>query len=118
MYLSDSSASARENGFDITVSVKNDGSVKTGEVIQIYAKALEDKNEVRNYRLVGFKRIELGVGEASDVTIGITADALKVVTDEGERVIPSGKIAIYAGFGQPDERTAELYGSKAVELII
>ena len=116
--VSDSSASARENGFDITVSVKNDGSVKTGEVIQIYAKALEDKNEVRNYKLVGFKRIELAAGEASDVTIGITADALKVVTDEGERVIPSGKIAIYAGFGQPDERTAELYGSKAVELII
>ena len=116
--VSDSSASARENGFDITVSVKNDGSVKTGEVIQIYAKALEDKNEVRNYRLVGFKRIELAAGEASDVTIGITADALKVVTDEGERVTPSGKLAIYAGFGQPDERTAELYGSKAVELII
>ena len=116
--VSDSSASARENGFDITVSVKNDGSVKTGEVIQIYAKALEDKNEVRNYKLVGFKRIELAAGEASDVTIGITADALKVVTDEGERVIPSGKIAIYAGFGQPDERTAELYGCRAVELII
>ena len=116
--VSDSSAAARENGFDITVSVKNEGSVKTGEVVQIYAKALEDKNEVRNYRLVGFKRVSLDAGETSDVTIGITSDALKVITEDGVKVIPEGKIAIYAGFGQPDERTAELYGSKAFEIII
>lgn len=116
--VSDSSAAARENGFDITVSVKNEGSVKTGEVVQIYAKALEDKNEVRNYRLVGFKRVSLDAGETSDVTIGITSDALKVITEDGGKVVPEGKIAIYAGFGQPDERTAELYGSKAFEIII
>ena len=117
-FVSDTSAAARKNGFDIAVSVKNVGSVKTGEVVQIYAKALEDKNEVRNYRLVGFKRVCLDAGESADVTISITADALKVVVEDGERVTPSGKIALYAGFGQPDERTAELYGSKAVELII
>ena len=116
--VSDSSAAARENGFDITVSVKNEGSVKTGEVVQIYAKALEDKNEVRNYRLVGFKRVSLDAGETSDVTIGITSDALKVITEDGGKVVPEGKIAIFAGFGQPDERTAELYGSKAFEIII
>ena len=116
--VSDASASARENGFDVTVSVKNEAAVKTGDVIQIYAKALEDKNEVRNYKLVGFKRVYLDAGESADVNIGITADALKVVAEDGTRVTPSGKIAIYAGFGQPDERTAELYGSKAVELFI
>ena len=116
--VSDTSANARENGFDVTVSVKNEGSVKTGEVVQIYAKALEDKNEVRNYKLIGFKRITLDAGESADVTISITADALKVVTDDGERVTPTGKIAIYAGFGQPDKRTAELYGADAFEMTI
>ena len=116
--VSDTSANARENGFDVTVSVKNEGSVKTGEVVQIYAKALEDKNEVRNYKLIGFKRITLDAGESADVTISITADALKVVTDDGERVTPSGKIAVYAGFGQPDKRTAELYGADAFEMTI
>ena len=116
--VSDTSANARVNGFDVTVSVKNEGSVKTGDVIQIYAKALEDKNEVRNFRLVGFKRIALDADESADVTVCIAADALKVVTEDGARVTPSGKIAIYAGFGQPDERTAELCGSKAVEMFI
>ncbi|MCR5288118.1 MAG: glycoside hydrolase family 3 C-terminal domain-containing protein [Saccharofermentans sp.] len=116
--VSDTSANARENGFDVTVSVKNEGSVKTGEVVQIYAKALEDKNEVRNYKLIGFKRITLDAGESADVTISITADSLKVVTDDGERVTPTGKIAIYAGFGQPDKRTAELYGADAFEMTI
>ncbi len=116
--VSDTSEAAREKGFDITVSVKNKGGIKTGEVVQIYAKALEDKNEVKNYKLVGFKRICLEAGESADVTIGITSDALKVVNDEGARITPTGKIAIYAGFGQPDERTAELYGSNAVELFI
>ncbi|MBO4449658.1 MAG: glycoside hydrolase family 3 C-terminal domain-containing protein [Clostridiales bacterium] len=116
--ISDTSAAARENGFDITVSVKNEGSMKTGDVVQIYAKALEDKNEVRNYRLVGFKRISLEAGEAKDVVISITSDALKVITEDGSKVVPEGKIAIFAGLGQPDERTAELYGSKAAELTI
>ncbi|MBE7070290.1 MAG: glycoside hydrolase family 3 protein [Ruminococcaceae bacterium] len=115
--ISDVSA-ARENGFDITISVKNEGAVKTGDVVQIYAKALEDKNEVRNYKLVGFKRISLDAGASEDVVISVTADALKVVKEDGSKAVPEGKIAIYAGFGQPDERTAELYGAKAAEILI
>ena len=115
---SDTSASARENGLDITVSVKNNGTLKTGEVVQLYAKALEDKNEVRNFKLVGFKRICLEAGASEDVVISITSDALKVVKEDGSKAVPEGKIAIYAGFGQPDERTAELYGTKAVEIDI
>lgn len=116
--ISDTSSDARDKGFEITVSIKNEGSVKTGEVVQIYAKALDDKNEVRNYRLVGFKRITLGAGESSDIAISITADALKVVNDDGARVTPSGRLAIYAGFGQPDKRTAELYGAEDYKKIV
>ena len=115
---SDTSASARENGLDITVSVKNNGTLKMGEVVQLYAKALEDKNEVRNFKLVGFKRICLEAGASEDVVISITSDALKVVKEDGSKAVPEGKIAIYAGFGQPDERTAELYGTKSVEIDI
>ena len=115
---SDTSASARENGLDITVSVKNNGTLKTGEVVQLYAKALEDKNEVRNFKLVGFKRICLEAGASEDVVISITSDSMKVVKEDGSKAVPEGKIAIYAGFGQPDERTAELYGTKAVEIDI
>ncbi|MDO4876153.1 MAG: glycoside hydrolase family 3 C-terminal domain-containing protein [Oscillospiraceae bacterium] len=115
---SDTSASARENGLDITVSVKNNGTLKTGEVVQLYAKALEDKNEVRNFKLVGFKRICLDAGASEDVVISITSDSLKVVKEDGSKAVPEGKIAIYAGFGQPDERTAELYGTKSVEIDI
>lgn len=116
--VSDSSDSARENGFDITVSVKNEGAIKTGEVVQIYAKALEDKNEVRNYKLVGFKRIELEKGQAEDVVLYINPDSLKVYDDEGNKVTPEGKIKIYAGFGQPDERTKQLYKTPALEVTI
>ena len=116
--VSDSSASARENGFDITVSVKNEGAIKTGEVVQIYAKALEDKNEVRNFKLVGFKRVELEKGQSEDVILHIDSDSLKVFDDEGNKVTPEGKIKIYAGFGQPDERTKELYKTSALEVTI
>lgn len=116
--VSDSSATARENGFDITVSVKNEGAIKTGEVVQIYAKALEDKNEVRNFKLVGFKRVELEKGQSEDVILHIDSDSLKVFDDEGNKVTPEGKIKIYAGFGQPDERTKELYKTSALEVTI
>ena len=116
--VSDSSAQARENGFDITVNVKNEGGIKTGEVIQIYAKALEDKNEVRNFKLVGFKRILLEEGQSGAVVLHINPDSLKVFDDEGNKVIPEGKIRIYAGFGQPDDRTSQLYQASALELTI
>ena len=116
--VSDNTSAARENGFDVTVKVKNEGSVRTNEVVQIYAKALEDKNEVRNQRLVGFKRVTLDAGEGADVVIRVTSDALKVFDDEGNKVTPQGRIVIYAGFGQPDRRTEELSKIKAVELTI
>lgn len=116
--VSDNTSAASENGFDVTVKVKNEGSVRTSEVVQIYAKALEDKNEVRNHRLVGFKRVTLDAGEGADVVIRVTSDALKVFDDEGNKVTPQGRIVIYAGFGQPDRRTEELSKIKAVELTI
>ena len=116
--VSDSSSAARENGFDITVKVKNEGMIRTGEVVQIYAKAVEDKNEVRNYKLVGFKRITLDAGKSEEAVLHITPDSLMVFDDEGNKLMPEGKIKIYAGFGQPDERTKQLYKAEPVELTI
>ena len=104
-------------GLKIKVNVSNTGDIAASEVIQVYLKA-DDPNEVKNTRLAAFSRVALGVGETGSVDISIPAESFKVVNDAGERVVPEGKVAIYVGFGQPDELTERLTGKKAYSFTV
>ena len=108
------------DGVDVTVAVKNNGSVDTDEVVQIYIKDEESQFAVRNYSLCGFKRVSLKAGEEKTVTVKVTKRGFTTVDEDGNREIFSKKFTLYAGLSQPDERSAELTGhkalSKAVEL--
>ena len=104
-------------GLKIKVNVSNTGDIAASEVIQVYLKA-DDPNEVKNTRLAAFSRVALGVGETGSVEISIPAESFKVVNDAGERVDPKGKVAIYVGFGQPDELTERLTGKKAYSFTV
>ena len=108
------------DGVDVTVTVKNDGAVDTDEVVQIYIKDEESQFAVRNYSLCGFKRVSLKAGEEKTVTVKVTKRGFTTVDEDGNREIFSKKFTLYAGLSQPDERSAELTGhkalSKAVEL--
>lgn len=78
----------------------------------------EDPNEVKNTRLVAFKRITLESGAKADVEISVSAESFKVVNDEGEKIIPERKVNIYVGFGQPDRLTESLTGRKAYSFTV
>ena len=107
----------KNGGLTIKVNVSNTGDIAASEVVQVYLKA-DDPNEVKNTRLAAFSRVALGVGETGSVEISITAESFKVVNDAGERVDPKGKVAIYVGFGQPDELTERLTGKKAYSFTV
>ena len=64
--------------------------------------------------LCGFARVALGRGEEKTLTIQLHDKAFTVVNDSGERVPGSGNWTLYASFGQPDRRTEELTGKKAI----
>ncbi|MBR5945214.1 MAG: glycoside hydrolase family 3 C-terminal domain-containing protein, partial [Lachnospiraceae bacterium] len=106
-----------KNGVTIKAEVKNTGDIAVSEVVQVYLKA-EDPNEVRNTRLAGFARVNLGAGESGNVEINIPSERFMVVNDKGERVAPGGNVNIYVGFGQPDSLTEKLTGKKAFTFVI
>lgn len=95
------------------VTVENRGDAAE-EVIQLYIKDQESCDAPTNPVLCGFQRIALEAGECRVISVPIDPYGLTVVTEEGQRIPGSGSWKLYAGFGQPDARTEELTGKKAV----
>ena len=100
------------------VRVTNRSLVDTGEVIQVYIKDLESAYAVPNARLCGFSRVFLCGGESREVILELDRDAFTVVNEEGERVEGGRRFLVSVGLGQPDERTAELTGSRGIDFTI
>ncbi len=100
------------------VTVRNQGTKDTGEVLQLYLHDEESPFAPPNPVLCGFKRIFLAAGEEKKVSVPINDLAFTVVTDEGKRIPGSGHVSLYAGFGGPDARTEALTGKKALSVPI
>lgn len=98
----------------VNVTVRNDSATATEDVLQIYIKDEESEFAVRNHSLCAFKRVKLAAGEEKQVEIDIYERAFTSVNDDGERAIRSKKFTLFAGFSQPDSRSAELTGNNAV----
>jgi beta-glucosidase len=107
----------RTSGAKISVTVRNDSSMTAAEVVQVYAKS-DDIDEVRNGKLAGFARVTCEAGKSVDIVIDIPSENLRVVRQDGSRVLPEGEIKLYVGFGQPDARTEALTGKKSAVLTI
>ena len=107
----------RTSGARISVTVRNDSSMTAAEVVQVYAKS-DDIDEVRNGKLAGFARVTCEAGKSVDIIIDIPSENLRVVRQDGSRVLPEGEIKLYVGFGQPDARTEALTGKKSAVLTI
>ena len=107
----------RTSGAKISVTVRNDSSMTAAEVVQVYAKS-DDADEARNGKLAGFARVTCEGGKSVDIVIDIPSENLRVVRQDGSRVLPEGEIKLYVGFGQPDARTEALTGKKSAVLTI
>lgn len=100
---------AVKDGIEIKVHVENRGSYDTEEALQGYVK-VQSPNEVLHPKLGVFARIHIKAGEGQWISLHISKTAFSTVTEDGERVYDGKKAQIFIGFGQPDERTAELLG--------
>lgn len=100
---------AVKDGIEIKVHVENRGSYDTEEVLQGYVK-VQSPNEVLHPKLGVFARNHIKAGEGQWISLHISKTAFSTVTEDGERVYDGKKAQIFIGFGQPDERTAELLG--------
>lgn len=108
---------AVKDGIEIKVHVENRGSYDTEEVLQGYVK-VQSPNEVLHPKLGVFARIHIKAGEEQWISLHIFKTAFSTVTEDGERVYDGKKAQIFIGFGQPDERTAELLGVNSLSFEI
>jgi len=97
------------------VTVENRGRA-TEEVVQLYIRDEASVHAPVNPILCGFLRVSLEAGEAKQLMIPIDPAALTVVNEEGRRINGSGSWTLYAGLGQPDQRTEELTGKKSLSV--
>lgn len=100
----------------VVATVENQGKFDTQEVFQVYIKCEDSDLAPLNPQLCAFKRFFVKAGERVEVELTIPTRAFTVVDEAGNRFTPGGLYKLYAGFGQPDERTKELTKMEPVEL--
>lgn len=110
-------AQAKDTELSVVVEVSNKGDVATQDVLQVYVH-VDDKNEVPNPKLAAFARVKLAAGEKKTVSVLIPNKAFCVVDEDGQSQFSGSKADIYVGFGQPDERTAQLTGKECIQITI
>ncbi len=105
-----------EHPVSVSVTVQNLGKRDTEDVVQIYIKNTDSAYAVKNPTLCAFQRVRVKAGETVRATLRIGSKAFTVVNSEGERVMDGTHFTLYAGTFQPDERSEELTGRKAVRV--
>lgn len=100
----------------ISVDITNTGSMKGIEKAQVYASFTDSRTVTPHFQLCGIKAIELDAGEKATAELEIDSYWLKAVTDDGARVTPDGKIALYIGGHQPDSVSNALLGNECIKI--
>ena len=100
----------------IQVTVTNQGTIDTRDVVQIYIKNADSSLAVPNPELAAFTPVFLKAGETKTVTLSIAPKAFTVVDETGARTEDGSHFHIYVGCTQPDERSVELAGVKPLEI--
>ena len=114
--FSEAAFTKTNDGIKVKVKVTNNGDLAAAAPIQVYASLHDSRCVTPIYQLCAFDKIHLGANETKEAELFIDSYWLSAVTNDGERVAPDGEITLYIGDRQPDERSAELTGSKVTQL--
>ena len=94
-------SSTRDGGFDVSVRVRNLGSRRGAEVVQVYLGAspnVPSGIQQVEQKLVQFARVELGAGHARTVTVHINPQDLTYWSTAGQKwVTGTGHRQIFVG---------------------
>ena len=118
----ESGSRSSEKDFDpraltILADVHNAGIHATDEVLQVYVKNHDCADADKYPELCAFMRIHLDAGEKKQIRIPVGHRALTVVGEDGIRRDDGKSYTFYVGCSQPDARSEELTGKRAVEII-
>jgi beta-glucosidase len=103
-----------DEGMDVTVTVKNVGSMDGKEVVQAYVSLVDPAYSAPIRQLCAFDSVFLTAGEVKTLTLHIHREQLSAYDEEGVAHMHKGKLQLFIGGGQPDERTAQLTGKSCL----
>lgn len=113
-------ASTGSESVSLSFEVKNTGSVKADEIVQIYLSPAEASQPVRPIQLQGFDRVTLGPGETRTVRVKLYTEQFGYYSNEGTRQwnIAPGTFTVKVGASSRDIRLSgevTLKGRKVVK---
>jgi len=90
---------------NVSLIVKNTGSVSSDEVVQLYVNFPDSKVERPAKALKGFKRVHIPARESLTVTIPLKADELRYWNEEKQAfVLEKGAVSLMVGASSVDVR--------------
>ena len=102
----------RNKSLCLKVNLSNQGTVETGDVVQVYIKNCDSVFAVKNPCLCAFQVIQLAPGEKMQIDISIPQDSFMVIDEKGQRILDGDMYEIFVDTKQPDARSQELIKSK------
>jgi beta-glucosidase len=101
----------------VTATVRNVGSCRAEEVVQLYVTDVEASVRVPKWALKGFKRIALKPGQSQTVTFTITPEMMSLIDDNGATVLEPGQFRITVGVCSPGPRGSALGASQPAQAV-
>ncbi|MCQ2462719.1 MAG: glycoside hydrolase family 3 C-terminal domain-containing protein [Clostridia bacterium] len=95
------------NKKSVRIKVKNTGSYNSDEVVQLYIDSAGMPKQPQ-YRLKGFKRIHLKVGESAEVSFELNEESFSLFDEDGKRKLFQGEYTVYIDGHMPDEYSPSL----------
>ncbi|MEP0367412.1 MAG: glycoside hydrolase family 3 C-terminal domain-containing protein [Cyclobacteriaceae bacterium] len=84
----------------ISVQISNDSEFAGYETVQVYLST-PDMAGMATRSLVAFQKEFFEAGETREVSIAIPKENLKVIDDNGKKIVPTGKVILTVGGKQP-----------------
>ncbi|MGN1346559.1 MAG: glycoside hydrolase family 3 C-terminal domain-containing protein [Eubacteriales bacterium] len=107
-----------DDEYELTFTLTNTGSRDGMEKAQVYASFTDSRTPTPRFQLCGVKAVDLCAGESARITMNIDKYWLNAVLEDGSRVTPDGKLELYIGGHQPDQKSDALCGSRCVKLTL
>lgn len=111
-------AEETDEKFTVSVNVKNIGTIKGTEKVQVYASYTDSRTTTPHFQLCAVKLVELEAGEEKSIMLEIDRYWVKAVLEDGSRVDPDGKLELYVGSHQPDKVSCALTGSECEKIVL
>jgi beta-glucosidase len=102
----------KDQGIEISIKIKNTGSIYVEDVIQLYLTIDNSKEHLPLASLIDFKRASFPQGAENIIKFSVPHKEFSYYNSEGKKVQHHGKATITIANASPGERSKQL-GSEA-----